>query len=478
MVRKNTSRVICNLCWLLAAAFTPGVARAQGYVPEWLYHVEFGAEDQQVGVAFGDDGPPAGPKDLAAGPDGTLYLADRVNHCVKAFDAAGRLLMRTERDLLRVNHAAILPSDDVPVMHAEPLFNVNAIAVEQATGSVYALWSASLNLLSKFAADGSHLWTINTFEALPRGLGSAGLPSVAPGGNVCLGRGRRSLAVLDGADGRFHGVLEGNYCTETGRTYSVMRVAPGDLYGSRVVVRNTQGLPMADYILQPVPPQFSLFAGVELGGRGTLDAHDYMYRVARAKSPVPLPLSPTLTAYTDIVVTRYSPAGVPVAHLRFPGLPFDIPRGVAVDPAGNLYRLAFDATGMNVIRYRLLPGPFAGLQTLHELPSLALEGTPHVPLRTLAESARLPVQWDPKQGVAVVGASEDGESATEVARFRPGREGTVMHRGHLWVPDSVGPKLGVVLKRDPSARIAFVERRQETTVGRAPRRDVRLAGSG
>ncbi|MBI3911415.1 MAG: hypothetical protein HY320_10845 [Armatimonadetes bacterium] len=434
----------CLVVCAAACAAAPPAAEAQGYAPEELFSLEVGQADQQLGIWVSPnpekpEGPAEGPIDLAIGADGSVYIADRMNHCVKRFDQQGNFIMRTQGDLE----------------------NINYIAVDRDTGSVYALGGAGANILCKFAADGGLLWQLDLREEGGQLWGGGGALSTGPGGVICIeqrGDTIGRLAVLD-AEGHFLGVREGRACTPTGRVLSFAPV-PGEKLSVQVYVSDFQGRALGAYQTLPVPARFSLFQGVE--GRPSyesLDDADYLYLRALGTSPYRVQLSPGpagLTIASDIIVTRYDPSGRPVAHMRFPGSPYHFGDPVTVDGAGNIYHLTYEENRVHVIRYRL-GGGAEGLQVIREMPTMAARGRVYVPLRLVAEHQGMKLRWSPKSRQVSVSAGKAGRGVP-LGRFRVGDAGVRLHYGRVWVSSAVCRELGIALKTDKKRQVAYLQR--------------------
>jgi len=422
------------------------IAGADSYVPELLFTLAYGKADNQIGVwvpeAPGEagGGPPAGPTGIAVGPDESVYIADRVNDCIKRFDQYGALAMQTEGEL----------------------DNIQDMAVDSA-GSVYALGGAGVDLLAKFGADGQLLWRKHLGDAIPvdvwRPFGGAyGDITIGPEDTICvrLHGGRASaLAVLDG-NGTFLRIYDARAYTVSGTLISVARV-PGERLASQVSVRDSEGRLLASYVANPVSGDPSLFEGAAPGlSWRYFDAADHMYTVVHASRGYVIPLSAELRIPTDVVVTRHGPDGQPLAYLRLPSFPFMTGRDLTVDADGNVYHLAYGDAAVSVVRYRLEESPKT--YALRGLVSISRAGTRYVPLRLVADYTGAQVRWDShtKQAILLRGAA--GTEKPRSIKLAVGEEGLLLYRGRLWISFAAcQDRLGLALSTDRKHQLAYLQ---------------------
>src|SRR3990172_8628392 len=91
---KSISRM--GFMLLSATAVSTGSAQ-QGYLVERVARIEYGTQDGQVGVFWGEEGADVeSVKGLAVDTEGNIYLGDRVNSKIKKFGKNGQLLAVTE----------------------------------------------------------------------------------------------------------------------------------------------------------------------------------------------------------------------------------------------------------------------------------------------------------------------------------------------------------------------------------------------
>jgi len=438
-------------------------SHADSYAPEYLFTLQYGEHDDQVGVYIprlaGDkEGIPAGPTALAIGPDGSIYIADRINHCVKRFDEYGELLMRTEGRL----------------------DNIQFLAVDS-TGDVLALGGAGMGTFWKFGADGQQLWRATLGAAMPaevRGQFSGWLHQMAigPDDTLCvkISGSPSGVAVFD-PEGSFLRAYEGYACTPSGKIVSVGAV-PYEKLAAEVHVSDLEGRPLASYVANSRAGDPGIFDGAVHGfSRSLFDSRDYMYTIVHGTSAFPIVLSEDLTIRTDVIVTRHEPSGRAVAYLRFPGFPFYTGRDMTVDAGGNVYQLSYNATSVDVVRYRV-DASSEEVESLRVLAAISRGGSNYVPLRVIAKHAGMSLEWDAatKRAILSSGARRHARAGEGTARasFGAGEPGVALHYGRLWVSvEMAAARLDITVYTDPTKRIAYV-------TGPASRRVALLAEAG
>ncbi len=97
-----------------------------------LFALKYGEADTQVGVVKGEGGY-FGPSALVVADDGTIYIGDDQNDCVKRFDRRGNLLMKTE------------PTRRIAMMGVDT------------SGRIYVLGGAGLNVIRIYDSSGRRL---------------------------------------------------------------------------------------------------------------------------------------------------------------------------------------------------------------------------------------------------------------------------------------------------------------------------------
>jgi len=100
--------------------------------PVTLFALRYGEADTQVGVVKGEGGY-FGPSALVAADDGTIYVGDNQNDCVKRSDRRGSLLMKTE------------PTARIAMMGVDT------------SGDIYVLGGSWLNIIRIYDSSGRRL---------------------------------------------------------------------------------------------------------------------------------------------------------------------------------------------------------------------------------------------------------------------------------------------------------------------------------
>jgi len=434
----------CVAVGVLIAAGASEKGDADSYSPEYLFTLEFGEADNQVGVYIprlaGDlECIPAGPSGIAAGPDGSIYIADGINHCIKRFDEYGELLMRTEGRL----------------------DNIQRLAVDS-TGAVYALGGGGIGTAWKFSGEGQQLWRAGLGGAIPAEVrrqfaGRFYDVTIGPDDTLCveISTETSAVAVFD-PEGNFLGAYEGYACTPTGKIVSVGAV-PYEKLAAEVHVSDLEGRPLATYVANSRAGDPGIFEGVVHGfSRELFDSGDYMYTIAHGTSSFPIILSEDLNIGTDVIVTRHDPSGRPVAYLRFPSFPFYTGSDMTVDGAGNVYQLSYNATSVDVVRYRL-DTLSQEVQSLRVLAAMSRDGSKYVALRGIAQHAGMSLKWDAATRRAILSSATGGHAEAREVTLAAGDQGVLLHEGRLWVSIAAcREKVGPMVKTDAKQQIAYL----------------------
>jgi hypothetical protein len=359
-IAHAVAAVTC-LCLTLCCA----VGHADRFRPEQLFVLSFGSAQGQIGVwlppSGGDSGAPEGPTAIAAGPDGSVYIADRVNKRIQRFTTRGELLMAAKGPVERKSEHATAyergQATEVPP-RMEELDNLQSIAVD-AEGCVYAQFGAAADLIAKFAADGQALWYLAIADAIPpdviqmRGSSYGGL-SIAIDGSISIrlsGRSADGIAILDG-QGNYLRMVDGDLRAPSGEVASLDASVRSAL-AVNVRMYDAGDTEVARFEVQPAALDPGLFAGATGVSVQWFDGAGRPYAFAGGARAQRAILSPQLTVPSDRVIVRCDGAGRPLAGVRFPGSPFLTGRSVTVDASGNIYRLAYAADSARVIRYGL-----------------------------------------------------------------------------------------------------------------------------
>jgi hypothetical protein len=348
----------------LVVVLCSAVGRADSFTPQYLFTLPYGSGHGQIGVWLpgSEEGPPDGPTGIAVGRDGSVYIADSMNKRIQGFSPSGELLLEAKGPVDRkAEHLTAYETRgwgaEIPPRVTE-LENIQYVAVDS-RGCVYVQFGAAMNLLAKFAADGQALWYMAVADELPldvmRTYGSFyGNPTIGPGDTLCMrisGRNVDGIAIFD-ANGRFLKAVSGHACTPNGRIATLERWTAGSL-AQTVRFYDMDGIELSSYVADPAATDPALFAGDSSFYSTRFDGADNLYRFAMGSRPQRIVLSPALSIGTDIVVVRFDASGHLVASVRFPGSPFPSPGYTTVDYAGNIYRLAYGADAVDVVRYVL-----------------------------------------------------------------------------------------------------------------------------
>ena len=349
---------------LCLAAFSV-LACADSFAPQRLFTLRYGSGPGQVGMRLPaggeEEGPPAGPTDLAIGPDGSVYIADRVNKRIQRFSATGELLMEAKAPVERkAEHLAAYERGrgaEIPPRATE-LDNIQRIAVDS-QGCVYVQFGAAIDRLAKFAGDGQARWYMHMADAVPLEVRQTygtfyGGIVVGPEDSLCIavsGRSVDGIAILD-PDGRFLKAVNGYVGTPNGRIAAFTRVAGGAL-ATAVRMYETDGVELASFVADPVATDPALFVGIDSFSGTAFDGMDNLYKFAIGVRDQRINLSSQLTIGCDEVAVRFDHSGRAAAAVRFPGDPFPTGRSSTIDYSGNVYRLAFGAGSVDIIKYVL-----------------------------------------------------------------------------------------------------------------------------
>jgi len=296
---------------------------------------------------------------MAVGRDGTIYIADAVNRRIQRFSPSGELLMEAKGPVHRkAEHIAAEEARGWGAEYprqAKELDNIQFIAVDT-EGSVYVLFRAAMGLLAKFAADGQALWYMAIADELPfdvtRTYGQLYRhPVIGPGDTLCIGISGRGVASLD-AEGHFLHAMDGYMCTPNGDVAALEASARGAL-ALAVRMYDADGVELASFEVDPAATDHGLFAGVSSLSVQWFDGANCPYAFAGAARTQRIILSPQLRISSDRLMIRCDASGHPLAGVRFPGSPFLTGRNVTIDYYGNIYRLAFSADSVDVIKYVL-----------------------------------------------------------------------------------------------------------------------------
>ncbi len=358
IVELGVAVCLCLLAFLSEAP-------ADSFTAQPLFILTYGSGPGQIGVRLSpggtEEGPPAGPTGIAVGRDGSIYVADRVNKRIQRFSAGGELLMECKGPVDRKAEDVAAyergQEAEIPSRIAE-LDNIQCIAVDS-QGSVYVIFGAAIDLLAKFSADGRPLWYMHMADAIPLEVRQVHGPffgglSIGPDDTLCTrlyGRSTDGIAILD-TDGRFAKAFPGYACTPDGRIVAFSRPAGASL-ATAVRMYDTDGLELASFIADPVASDPSLFIGMISFSGTAFDGMDNLYKFATGVRDQRITLSPQLTIGCDEVVVRFDQSGRAAAGVRFPSSPFPTGRSSTVDYSGSVYRLAFRADSVEVIKYAL-----------------------------------------------------------------------------------------------------------------------------
>jgi len=353
-MNSHLARLAGAMC-LGLATFAP-IVLADSFVPQRLFSLSYGSGPGAIGIwvppAGLETGPPAGPTAIAVGPDGSVYIGDRVNKRIQRFSAGGELLMQMPGPLDRkMEHIARETARGWGAEHPPrvmELENIQNIAVDR-QGCVFVLFGM-MDLLGKFGADGKGLWYMAISDELP---GPFGAIVLGPEGSVCirLQTAPPSLAVMD-SDGNLVKVVTGYACTPDGRIAAFERSLASSL-AANVRFYDMEGLELASFAIDPASTDPALFAGDASFSGTQFDARGNLYKFALAHRDHPIAISPQLSIGCDEIVVRFDASGHPVAGIRFAGDPFPTGRSSTVDYAGNINRLAYGADSLDVVRYVL-----------------------------------------------------------------------------------------------------------------------------
>jgi len=361
-MRSHITGLCIVLCLCLVGS--TGTVFSDSFSSDRLFTLSYGSTSGQLGVRFpvgdAEGGPPAGPTDIAVGRDGSIYIADRVNKRIQRFDASGELLMEAKAVDRKTEHVAAYERGrgaEVPP-HVNELDNIQRVAVDS-QGCAYVQFGAAIDLLAKFAADGQGLWYMHLADAIPLEVRETYGPffgniSIGPADTLCMrlsGRSADGIAILD-ADGRFLRTVSGYACTPNGRIVAFARPTGASL-ATAVRMYDTEGLELISFFADPVTADPTLFADMDSFSGTAFDGAGNLYKLAMGVREQRIDLSPQLTIGCDEVVVRFDQSGRATAGIRFPGSPFPAGRHVAVDQAGNIYRLAYGADSVDIVRYAL-----------------------------------------------------------------------------------------------------------------------------
>jgi len=432
----------------IGSAIMAGLCRgacADSYSAEVLFTVEYGESDAEAGVWVPTErgeaggGPPCGPTGIAVGADGSIFIADRVNDCVKRFDRAGQLLMRTEGASDNIQHVAV-----------------------DSEGNCYALHGAGMDLLSKFGVEGKKLWQTELFAAIPPEIligRYSGFSRIMAGPDdsvfVQMTGGEVGLAAFDGS-GEFLRAYDAYACTPGGHIVSRAAV-PGRRLAVEVRVSDLQDQHLGSYIADLSSGDTSMLEGVEGGlSGGWFDSAGHVHNVVMARRQSRIPLSPQLGVASDTILVRHDLSGRPVAYLRFPSFPFKTGGHLTVDGLGDVYDLSYGPTSVDVVRYRL-DTSVREVRSLWAFPTLRRDGEVYAPLVEVARRAGMEVQWNPRTKQAAVLSA--ASPARTLAKIGPHDRGAIFHLGRVWISPSIAQAmLGLALTTDRTRRVAYLER--------------------
>jgi len=359
-MKSQTSSTAIAACFVLVLC--SAVVHADSFTPHHLFTLPYGSEPGQIGISLPEleEGLPDGPTGIAVGPDGSIYIADAVNRRIQRFSPSGELLMEAKAPVERkAEHIAAEQAHgwgaEFPRQLKE-LENIQYLAVDS-QGNVYALFGPSMGLLAKFAADGQGLWYMAIGNEVPFDVtrtytygGSYGDPTIGPGDSLCLGMGGRGVALLD-ADARFLRAVSGYACTPNGRI-AAFETARGSL-ATAMRMYDADGVELAYFVADLAAADPALLVGMDGLSGIAFDGMDNLYTFAIGGRDQGIVLSPQLRIVCDEVIVRFDASGRAAAGVRFPGDPFPTGRSSTVDYAGNIYRLAFSADSVDVIKYVL-----------------------------------------------------------------------------------------------------------------------------
>jgi hypothetical protein len=435
-------RQVRTLVLVLAVLAAGTTAHADRYVPQVLFTLGYGSGDNQAGVStkLPEEGPPAGPSAVAVGTDGTICIADGVNRCIKRFDRGGALLMRSKEMVLNPGYLAV-----------------------DSKGNAYALEGAGLDILSKFAPDGTRVWHRPIRDIIPADVPGAmeGFCSHLSVGfddtlSLALSGSPRVVPILDG-DGRFVEAHEGYDRTPAGQFAYVEPVA-GKGLASAIRIAAADGATVASYTVDLSSGEPDILAGAAEGLFDTrFDTQGGCYSVLVAGRDSPIILSGVLAIHSDMVVVRSDPAGRVAAYLRTPWDPFLAGFHFALDALGNIYHLAYGPSSVDVIYYELQSCP--QVEETWELPPIVASGVTYVPLRMVAEASGLELMWDPAAGRAVIQPRAGQAESRPPVTVSATEEGAINHFGRLWISRSLASrKLDITLNTDGQQKVVYLTR--------------------
>ncbi|MFB3880708.1 MAG: hypothetical protein ACE149_05565 [Armatimonadota bacterium] len=460
---------------------------ADTFLPEVLFTVEYGEGDAQVGVTaerlsgIDELHQAAGPTGLGVAPDGSVWVADALNRCVKRFSPYGELLAVTERTPEGLTGRAPRDLQSRDGM-SQGLFNLQRIAVDS-QANVYTQSGAGMGLLSKFGPDGEWLWALNPVTVVPRqARGQTGmftLEAVGQDDTVCLRLlGQQQQVALLSPDGEFVAVREGYAYTAKGDVVAVQRV-PGSTLELAVTATDWEGAAVASYVADSRSGFPELFRGAEEGfAWAFFDAQDCMYTVAQGYRDYRVDLAAGLSIGLDTIVTRHDETGQPAAYLRLPSHPFMTGVDLTVDREGNVYHMLFGGSSMDVVKYTLQKSTEIGRrEAIQELPTITQGDARYVPLRMVSDYAGKTVKWDSRtRRASILGPSDVPAKPVALA---PGEPGVIMYLGRIWVStDFSRSKLGIPLRLDAKQRVAYFESHAPEKVAQAVGDNMRIAQAG
>lgn len=359
------SRIACSGIAMLLCLFGMTAATyGDSFTAESLFTIPYGSGPGQMGVwlpASAEQGLPAGPTAIAIGRDGSVYIADNVNKRIQRFSAAGQLLMEAKGPVDRRVEDVVAyergQAAEIPSRMAD-LDNIQCLAVDS-QDNVYVMFGAAIDLLAKFAIDGQPLWYMHMADAMPQearqtyGPFLGGL-SIGLDDKLCArvyGRSAEGVAIFD-TDGHFLQAVNGHTRAPNGNIVGLEPSAIGSLaLGIRMY--EADGVELASFDVEPAATDPRLFAGASSVTVQWFDGTGHPYAFAGAARAQRIALSPELRISSDRVIVRCDASGRPLAGVRFPGAPFLTGRSVAIDRAGNIYRLAYGADSVEVIKYVL-----------------------------------------------------------------------------------------------------------------------------
>ena len=357
-MKTQTSSTAIAVCFVLVLC--SAVAQADSFTPQRLFTLPYGSEPGQIGIWLPglEEGTAEGPTGIAVGRDGSIYIADSVNRRIQRFSASGELLMEAKGPVpRRADHAEAEAARGWGAEFPRQLKQLDIIqylAVDS-HGNAYVLLGPSMGLLAKFAADGQGLWYMAIANEVPFDVartygGSYRRPTIGPGDSLCIGMRGRGVALLD-TDGHFLGAVSGDACTPNGRV-AAFESARGSL-ATAMRMYDAEGVELAYFVADLAAADPALLVGME-GLSGTaFDGMDNLYTFAIGGRNQRIVLASQLRIVCDEVIVRFDSSGRAAAGVRFPGDPFPTGRSSTVDYFGNIYRLAFSADSVDVVKYTL-----------------------------------------------------------------------------------------------------------------------------